>query len=110
MTNLPLSVAAAGLLRALLARAGPNRNRILLIGFDSTEWQSLIFIGERHKIQLRVTGSDAGRIASVLMKGIESVEFAIPGHLVADINTAGPLCQNNDGSVTVNLEALTIAE
>jgi len=108
--NLPLSVAAAGLLRALLARVGPNRDRILLIQFDSTEWQSLTFIGERHKIQLRVIGSDAKDIASELTTGIEAVEFAIRGHLVADIGAAGPLSRDDDGSVTVDLEALTIAE
>ena len=33
-----LSVAAAGLLRSLLARAGVDRNRIYLMDFRSVDW------------------------------------------------------------------------
>ncbi len=43
MMKLALSPAAAGLLRAIVARAGINRDRILLTDFRSVEWQSLTF-------------------------------------------------------------------
>ena len=59
MMKLALSAAAAGLLRALLARAGIDRDRILLTEFRSTDWQSLTFIGERHEMELRIPGPDA---------------------------------------------------
>jgi len=56
MRTIAMSAAAAGLLRALLARAAVERDRILLTELRSTDWQSLTFIGERHRIQLRVSG------------------------------------------------------
>ena len=52
MMRMPLSAAAAGLLRALLVRAGVSRNRILLSAFESVDWQSLTLAGERHRIRL----------------------------------------------------------
>ena len=64
MTKLNLSPTAAGLLRALLARAGVDRDRILLTDFWSIDWQSLTFIGERHEIQLRIVGPSATAIAA----------------------------------------------
>ena len=59
MMKLALSPAAAGLLRSLLARAGVDRDRILLTEFRSVDWQSLTFMGERHEMELRVPGPDA---------------------------------------------------
>ena len=61
MMRSALSVAAAGLLRSLLARAGVERDRILLTDFRSTDWQSLTFVGERHEIRLRLPGPDTAR-------------------------------------------------
>ncbi len=46
MMKLAMSPAAAGLLRALLGRAGLDRNRILLTEFRSTDWHSLTLAGE----------------------------------------------------------------
>ena len=54
MMRPPLSRAAAGLLRSIVARAGGARHRILLIEFRSVDWQSLTFVGERHEMQLRI--------------------------------------------------------
>ncbi len=111
MTKIPMSVAAAGLLRALLARArNGHRDRILLTEFESTEWQSLTFIGERHRIQFRITGPDSAEVVRTLTHGLEDAEFSIPGQIVADIALASGPQPNSDGSVSVHLEALTIAE
>ena len=110
MTRLPLSAAGAGLLRALLARAGLSRNRILLSGFESTDWQSLTLAGERHQIKLRVPPPDSAGIVARLTDGLEDCEFAIPGQIVADIALVGPPQLEGDGSLTVEIEALTIAE
>ncbi len=110
MMRIAMSAAAAGLLRALLARAGVDRDRILLIEFRSDDWQSLTFIGERHQFQLRVAGADASGILAATLACLDEAEFAIPGHLVADIAVVGePRCQP-DGSMTVALEALTVAQ
>ena len=110
MMKLALSPAAASLLRALLARAGIHRDRILLTEFRSIDWQSLTFIGERHEMQLRVPPPDAMSLASRLCEGLSDAEFAIPGQIVADIGLERPPSHNRDGSVTLHMEALTVAE
>lgn len=110
MMKLALSPAAAGLLRALVARVGVDRDRILLTEFRSTDWQSLIFIGERHEMELRVTGPDADHLADMLTSDLADAEFAIPGQIVAGIGLERPSTHNPDGSVSLNLEALTIVE
>jgi hypothetical protein len=50
MLRIAMSAAASGLLRALIARAGVPRDRILLTNLCSIDWQSLTFVGERHEI------------------------------------------------------------
>lgn len=110
MMKLALSPAAAGLLRALLSRAGVNRDRILLSDFRSTDWQSLTFMGERHVMDLRIPGPDAAALAARLTDGLADAEFAIPGQIVADIALERPPLENPDGSISLRIEALTVAE
>lgn len=103
-----MSVAAAALLRELLRRGGVNRDRILLTEFRSTDWQSLTFMGEQHRIRLRIPSPDARAIAANLVNGIEESEFSLAGHLVADITLAGEPELGADGSVSLSIEALTV--
>ena len=110
MMKLALSPAAAGLLRALLARAGVDRDRILLSEFRSTDWQSLTFIGERHEMELRVPGPNAAALVARLTADLTDAEFAIPGQIVADIGLERPPSRNPDGSFSLFIEALTISE
>ena len=110
MMRMPLSEAASGLLRALLMRGGVGRDRILLSEFRSTDWQSLTFVGERHRIHFRIPGPAADAIVRRMTAGLEDVEFAIPGHVVADIVLAAPTRRDGDGSISVELEALTIVD
>lgn len=110
MMKLAMSTAAAGLLRALLARAGVDRNRILLSDFRSTDWNSLTFAGERHEITLRIPGPDAATVATLLINGLEDADFAISGQIVADIGLARPLVGQMDGAILIEIEALTVAE
>jgi hypothetical protein len=108
--KMAMSGAASGLLRALLERIGDQSNRILLSEIQSVDWRSLTFAGETHLMRLRVPGPNADMIVGRLTNGIGDVEFSIPGHLVADIAVAGaPTCAL-DGSVTLAIEALTIAD
>jgi rRNA maturation endonuclease Nob1 len=108
MMRMAMSVAAAGLLRELLRRSGVDRNRILLTEFRSTDWQSLTFIGEQHKIRLRIPAPDAPETVARLVNGIEDSEFSLSGHIVADIALAEELERGEDGSVTLAIEALTV--
>ena len=110
MNRIAMSAAASGLLRALIARAGLTVNRILLTDIRSTDWQSLTFVGERHQLELRITGPDAMAAARRLCDGLEEAEFQIPRQIVADIAVIGELRSSQDGSVTVKIEALTVEE
>ena len=104
-----MSGAAARLLRALLARAGPEGDRILLSAVHSVEWQSLTFAGERHLLTLRINAPNAKEIANCFTTDLGDHEFAIRGEIVADINCAGVVA-GEDGSVELAIEALTIRE
>lgn len=109
MMKPPLSPAAAALLRALLERAGAERDRMLLVAMRSTEWHSLTFAGERHVLDLRILGPAGETVAARLLDGLDEAEFAIPRQMVADI-AAGPPTAHQDGSVTLRIEALTVAD
>ena len=108
--KLALSPAAAGLLRALLARAGIDRHRILLSEFRSTDWQSLTFVGERHDMELRIPPPGASALANRIIDRLADAEFSISGQIVADIGLDRPPTHHRDGSLTLHIEALTIAE
>jgi hypothetical protein len=108
MMRIPMSSAAAGLLRSLLARGGVDRDRILLTEFRSTDWQSLTFTGEQHQIGLRIPAPCAADIADRLVNGLADCEFSLPGHIVADIALAGEPERRDDGSIALAIEALTV--
>lgn len=109
MMRMAMSSAAAALLRALAARAGVDRNRILLTEACSTDWRSLTFSGERHRLTLRITGSDAAAVADKMCAGLEDQEFDLPRLIVADIIVAGEAVQAPSGAVELVIEALTVA-
>lgn len=110
MMKFAMSRPAAALLRAILDRAGDGKNRILLSDYHSVEWQSLTFVGERHSLTLRIVGDDPRRLLQRLTGGIEDAEFAIPGHLVADLVVWGEPRDEEDGALSLTIEALTIAD
>ena len=105
-----LSVAASGLLRAILARTGVERDRILICDWKSVDWQSLTFVGERHEAVFRVTGPGAEHLVSMIADGLEDAEFTIPDQIVADIALTGAPVPQSDGSILVTIEALTVGE
>jgi hypothetical protein len=102
-----MSPTAASLLRALIARSGVSRDRILLIDVQSTDWRSLTFAGERHLSHLRVPGPGSRDIVDRLCCGLDDVEFNIAA-IVADV-TAAEAEEDADGSFSLTIEALTVA-
>lgn len=110
MMKMVMSAAAAGLIRALLVRAAVTREAVLLTDYRSTDWQSLTFTGERHEIAMRIPGPFAAAIVERLLGGLADAEFAIPGHIVADIALRRAPDMHWDGAIAIDLEALTIAE
>jgi glycine cleavage system regulatory protein len=110
MMRMAISPAAAALLRALIARACADRDRILLTDVHSTDWQSLTFTGERHQIALRVIGRDSIEIVERMCAGLSDAEFSIAGLLVADIGVVGSPQRTPDGATELTIEALTITD
>jgi hypothetical protein len=109
MMRIAMSPAAGALLRALIARAGVEKNRILLTDVHSNDWQSLTFSGERHHIALRVTGRDSGDVADRMCSDLAEAEFSIPGSIVADIGLVGTARRAPDGATELMIEALTVS-
>ena len=110
MLKITMSPAASNLIRALIARAGVPRDRILLTDVQSTDWQSLTLTGERHQLELRVSAPHSDAIAKRMCAGREDAEFSIPGLIVADIAMVGRPVRESDGSTRITIEALTIEE
>jgi len=110
MMKIAMSPAAGALLRAIVARARADRNRILLTDVHSTDWKSLTFDGERHHIALRIMGRDSRETAGRICDGLEDAEFSIHGMFVADIRVVGTSRHASDGATELVIEALTIAE
>ena len=109
MTTPVFSAAAGALLRGLLARSGASRSDVLLTEVRSVDWRSLTFDGERQEIAMRFTGPDARAEADRMIDRIEDHEFSIGKVIVADINVVGRCVGLGDGSVSIAIEALTIA-
>lgn len=74
----------------------------------SRPWASALFEGRRHIIRLRLYGPNAAERAAAYHQGIESAEFALPGHFVADIQVDAS-GQDQYGP-WVEISALTIAD
>jgi len=109
MMKMAMSAAASALLRALVARARVDRNRILLTDVHSTDWRSLTFDGERHQIAITITGPDSRDVTSRICSGLEDAEFNFHGMFVADIAVVGAPRRAADGATELVIEALTIA-
>jgi hypothetical protein len=110
MTRIPMSPAAAALLRLLTARAGVARDRILLTDAHSIDWRSLTFTGERHQLSLRIPGPESRDVVRRMCAGLEDAEFSIPGLVVADIGVVGLPVHASAGSTELTIEALTISD
>ena len=83
---------------------------LLLTSYRSVDWHSLTFQGERHELELRAVGPEAKTLAERIIHKLDEAEFSIAGQIVADIRLAAPAEQNQDGSVAIRIEALTVAE
>lgn len=90
------------LLRALGRAANPSPAVRIA---HSEAWASATFVGARHRFEFEPADPPA---ADAFAAGIEQVEFALPGHLVADIlvstRTATP------AGIALTIEALTVED
>ena len=110
MNRVQMSKAGAAVLRAFLARALVDPDRILLTEYRSSDWQSLTFIGERHEMRFRIPGPHADELFERMTGKLSDAEFAIPKQIVADILVTGRPTRERDGSISFGIEALTVEE
>jgi hypothetical protein len=90
-------------LEALIAPAGT-------IGEASLRpWCSATFIGAQHRIALRLRGEGAAQQAAMLSAKLPEMEFALRGHVVADLSIDA-VATASDGDVTISLAVLTIED
>jgi hypothetical protein len=72
----------------------------------STPWASVTFTGARHDIELVVEGDNALDSARFFVDSSPAADYAIEGHLVADVAVTSYLIMGDD--VRLSLEILTV--
>ena len=91
--------------RALRAAADRADCPITLPSSSSTHWASATFVGERHMFTL--TGS-AGPAFDAWIDGLPEAEWALCGHLVADLCVVAR--HRLEDQLGVDLEVLTVED
>lgn len=99
MSRQPRRDAHDHLLRALLAVLEVSPEAVLLN--EQTPWESATFSGARHQFVVALNRPENGSAAT-----LESHDFALPGHLVADVRA---ILINPAPAPQLRIEALTIA-
>lgn len=94
------------LARALLAMAGADAT---LGDAGFRPWCSATFLGAQHRFTLRIAGADAAARATALARALPEAEFAITGHIVADV-TVDRLRTDAEGTRLIDVAALTIED
>lgn len=97
--------AATLLSRALLASADRAGCPVTLAEADWTRWASATFTGARHRLALSAARS---AILDGWIAGLPEAEFALRGHLVADLVVTG--IHRTADAATIVLEILTVEE
>lgn len=75
----------------------------------SRPWASITFSGERHRLTLCLPGPGATAAAESFLDGLEDRDFALRGHILADIAAIGSEL-DADGQVRLTLEVLTVED
>jgi hypothetical protein len=97
---------ATALIRAVLSLA---RGDASLEEHRGTAWASATFTGMRHVMRLRFEGEQAVATAHWLVRILPEHEFALFGHLVADIAITDTHRRSEGApSMTLIIEALTV--
>ncbi|MGV3770515.1 MAG: hypothetical protein ACO1NM_10840 [Sphingobium phenoxybenzoativorans] len=99
------------LMASILALAGPNAS---VESISVHPWASATFQGSRHKIVLIFTGDNAQQRVALFIDQAPEAEFAISGHIVADLAIDGrwtdPNAALDPPQVRVALSALLIED
>ena len=79
-----------------------------ILELTGRRWASVTFSGERHRLALRLRGAGAAAAADAFLDGLDEREFALRGHILADIALLGEVREGD--VVRLTLEALTVEE
>lgn len=103
------TAAGAELRRALNASFAGFGAAVTFESLTSRPWASITFAGERHAVVLCLPGPGAQAAVDAFLDGLEDREFALRGHIVADIGATG-IRRDGDGQIRLMIEALTIED
>jgi hypothetical protein len=77
---------------------------------SSRGWASITFTGARHELTLRLEGGGADAAADGFLAGLTEREFALRGHILADIALLADERRDGGELVRLRLEALTVED
>ena len=103
----PLNDATTAFLRAVRARCSDLAG-FVLEEIRSRAWASITFSGARHELAFRLEGDGAEESAGRFLSGLESAEFDLRGHILADIALVSE--ERTPGCARIRLEALTVED
>jgi hypothetical protein len=90
-------------LARLLARELPHG---LLLGASTLRpWASANFVGARHLFPCAIGNEDAAVLLPLLQARLETVEWRLPGHIVADL-----IVELAEGRDSLRIEMLTVED
>lgn len=98
------------LIRAIRARIADFVCTVAVERSVSRAWASATFSGARHEFQLRIEGEDANAATDAFLCCLADAEFALRGHILADIALISDARGGDGGPVSLRLEALTVEE
>ena len=103
----PLTDAATAFLRAVRERFVDFAG-FALVEMRSRSWASVAFRGARHELAFRLEGEGAEEAAGRFLSGLRARDFALRGHLLADVSLVAE--ERRPGRASIRLEALTVEE
>lgn len=74
------------------------------------EWASVTFTGARHRLLVLLDGEGAVGAAAEFLRDLPELDFAIAGHIVADLLLIAEERRDGGAYAALELEALTIED
>lgn len=104
----PVNDATSALLRGIQGRF--EDVQITIENVRSRSWASATFAGARHELTFRIEGELAHAAADLFLAEMESAEFNLRGHILADIALVSDARPDDGRSVSISIEALTVED
>lgn len=100
--------AASALLRAVRNAFAGFGGALVVEEMRSRRWASITFTGARHELRFRLEGRTADEEAERFVSSLEAAEFALRGHVLADIALVSQV--REEGRAVIEVEALTVED